>query len=330
LFLCFASLLLILDQLLVFSVSNISNFIEEVKIDHFVMSTATSTSTEASPKAGGSQHARQGSQGPRVNNGNTGSAKKTSNGGQKSEYKSDAGRKSPQGAVNGQQGKKTQHVKVKSSTSMSDYLRQRGATVEVASSVSQIRSDLGGYYSEELVFNTFVANGNNAEATRAALTQSKATSWASKVSPSAAMASSSKPDVNGAVPAPAHIAQQQQAPRPRKVKPAQETKPVVTPATVVVAEIAVDPEQMEKSLESALQATQSQAQELLGLQSTVGRVRSAQAELSGEKEQLLHNIAQREAETAKDRARIQLIDATLGEHKNTLADLQKTIAQKTK
>jgi hypothetical protein len=295
------------------------------------MSTATSTSTGASPKGQGSQHGRQGSQGPRVSNGNTGSARKTQNGGQKSEFKSDAGRRSPQGTANGQQGKKTQHVKAKSSSTMSDYLRQRGATVEVANAVGQIRSDLGGYYSEELVYNTFVSNGNNAEATRAALTQSKATSWASKVSPSAAVATPSSPSSSqdGAVPAPSHIAQQQQAPRPRKVKPAQETKPAA-PAAVVVPEPAVDPEQMVKSLESALQATQTQAQELLGLQSTVGRVRASQTELTGEKEQLLQQIAQYEAEIAKDRARIRVIDATLGEHKNTLADLHKTIAQKTK
>jgi hypothetical protein len=141
------------------------------------MSTATSTSTGASPKAQGSQHGRQGSQGPRVSNGNTGSARKAQNGGQKSEFKSDAGRRSPQGTANGQQGKKTQHVKAKSSSTMSDYLRQRGATVEVANAVGQIRSDLGGYYSEELVYNTFVSNGNNAEATRAALTRTYSSSW---------------------------------------------------------------------------------------------------------------------------------------------------------
>jgi peptidoglycan hydrolase CwlO-like protein len=97
-----------------------------------------------------------------------------------------------------------------------------------------------------------------------------------------------------------------------------------------VPEPAVDPEQMVKSLESALQATQTQAQELLGLQSTVGRVRASQTELTGEKEQLLQQIAHYEAEIAKDRARIHAIDATLGEHKNTLVDLHKTIAHKTK
>jgi hypothetical protein len=65
--------------------------------------------------------------------------------------------------------------------------------------------------------------------------ESKATSWASKVSPSAAVATPSSPSLqDGAVPAPSLIAQQQQAPRPRKVKPAQETKSAA-PAAVVGA-----------------------------------------------------------------------------------------------
>jgi peptidoglycan hydrolase CwlO-like protein len=86
---------------------------------------------------------------------------------------------------------------------------------------------------------------------------------------------------------------------------------------------------LEKSLESALAAHQSQTQELLGLQAKVSTVRNAQTELTSEREQLLAKIAEHEAEIAKDRARIQTIDVALGEHKNTLASLQKTIAQKT-
>jgi len=86
---------------------------------------------------------------------------------------------------------------------------------------------------------------------------------------------------------------------------------------------------MAKSIESALQATQTQAQELLGLQTSVATVRAAQTELTSEKDALLHQIAQHEAEIAQERARIQIIDATLAKHKQTLADLQKTISQKT-
>jgi hypothetical protein len=254
-----------------------------------------------------------------VSNGNTGAPRKAQNGAPKT----DAGRKSPQPNSNGQQAKAKTHTKTKSSAALSDYLRSHGGSVEDANAVAQIRTDLGGYYSEELVFNTFVANGRNAEATRAALTQSKATSWASKVSPAVASPSSV------AVPAPAHIAAQQQGPRPRKVnKPAVAAKEPVA-AAPVVAETIVDPEQMQKSLESALQATQTQAQELLNLQTQVAQVRTAQTELTGEKDALLKKIAEYEAEIAKDRARIHVIDSTLAQHKSSLADLQKTISQKT-
>ena len=51
-------------------------------------------------------------------------------------------------------------------------------------------------------------------------TESKTTSWASKVNPSAAVIASPGP-----VPAPAHIAAAQQGPRPRKVKATQAQKP---------------------------------------------------------------------------------------------------------
>jgi hypothetical protein len=54
---------------------------------------------------------------------------------------------------------------------MSDYLRSRGATIEVAALVAQIRGDLGGYYSEEQVYNTLVAHNNSADAARSALTR---------------------------------------------------------------------------------------------------------------------------------------------------------------
>jgi len=287
------------------------------------MSATTSSVPGAQAKAQQTQPARQG---PRVSNGNSGAPKKAQNG----SPKPDAGRKSPQPGTNGQSAKAKPQSKPKASAPVSEYLRQRGATVEVANAVTQIRSDLGGYYSEELVYNTFVANGNNAEATRTALTQSKATSWASKVSPAAAVAAPS-----GAVAAPVHIAAQQQGPRPRKVNkaPAQ-TAPKTETVEVVaepapVAEPIVDPEQMQKSLESALQATQTQAQELLHLQAEVTQVRTAQNELTAEKDTLLKRIAEHEAEIAKDRTRIQTIDATLGQHKGTLAELQKTIAQKT-
>lgn len=128
------------------------------------MSATTSSAPGAQTKAQQTQPARQG---PRVSNGNTGAPKKAQNG----SPKPDAGRKSPQPGANGQQAKSKTQAKPKASAPVSDYLRHRGATVEVANAVTQIRSDLGGYYSEELVYNTFVANGNNAEATRAALTR---------------------------------------------------------------------------------------------------------------------------------------------------------------
>lgn len=284
---------------------------------------ATSSASPSSSAPGAS--GRQASQAPRVHNGATGGAKKGGNGHGRADSKGDAGRKSPQASSNGQQAQKKAQPKAKPASGMSEYLRSRGASIETAALVAQIRADLGGYYSEEQVFNTLTTQGNNADATRAALTQSKATSWASKVSPSAAVATPSAPTI---LPAPAHIAKEQQAPRPRKVnKPAQDKKPA-SPEPVV-AEVAVDPEHLEKSLESALQAHQTQTQELLGLQQKVSTVRGSQAELSAEREQLLAKIAEHEAEIAKDRARIQTIDVTLTEHKNTLASLQKTIAQKT-
>jgi len=294
------------------------------------MSSTASPST-ASPSNKGSANvgqapiSRQSSQGPRVNNGASNPSKKGGNAHSRGESKGDAGRRSPQPSSNGQQAKKTQ-TKAKPSNGVSDYLRSRGATVEVAALVSQIRADLGGYFSEEQVFNTLQSNGNNADATRTALTQSKATSWASKVSPSTAVA---KPSAHADhVPAPAHIAQQQQAPRPRKVRPVQEKKPA-SPEPVSEAVPVVDPEHLEKSLESALQAHQTQTQELLGLQAQVSTVRAAQADLTTEKDQLLAKIAQLEAEIAKDRTRINDIDASLSTHKKTLADLHTTIAQKT-
>jgi len=131
------------------------------------MSATTSTTDTTVPKAQNGQHGRQGSQGPRVSNGAAVGAHKTQNGTNKPE----GVRKSPQSGANGQQAKGKSNPKPKPTAQMSDYLRGRGATVEIANLVAQIRSDLGGYYSEELVFNTLSANSNNAEATRAALTR---------------------------------------------------------------------------------------------------------------------------------------------------------------
>ena len=100
-------------------------------------------------------------------------------------------------------------------------------------------------------------------------------------------------------------------------------------APVAAPEPVVDPEHLEKSLETALQATQTQAQELLSLQTAVSSVRAAQTELSNQREALLQRIAAHEAEIAKDRASIKSIDSTLAEHKSKLSELQKTISQKT-
>lgn len=102
-----------------------------------------------------------------------------------------------------------------------------------------------------------------------------------------------------------------------------------TEAVVAAPEPAVDPEQMENSLKSALEATQTQAQELLNLQTAVGTVRAEHTELSNQKEALLQQIAQHEAAIAAARAGIKKIDGSLAEHKNKLSELQKTISQKT-
>lgn len=100
-------------------------------------------------------------------------------------------------------------------------------------------------------------------------------------------------------------------------------------AVVAAPEPAVDPEQMEKSLESALQATQTQAQELINLQAAVSNVRLAQTDLSSQREAHLKTIAEKEAEIAAARASIKTIDASLAENKSKLSELQKTISQKT-
>lgn len=131
------------------------------------MSATTSTASAATQKTRNGQKS-QSSQGPRLSNGAAGGVRKPQNGNNKTE----GGRKSPQtSANNGQQAKAKSSPKAKSTGQMSEYLRGRGATVEIATLVAQVRADLGGYYSEELVFNTLVANSNNPDATRAALTR---------------------------------------------------------------------------------------------------------------------------------------------------------------
>lgn len=102
-----------------------------------------------------------------MSNGAAGGARKAANGNNKTE----GARKSPQTGANGQQAKGKASPKPKATANMSDYLRGREATVDIANLVAQIRADLGGYYSEELVFNTLSANNNNPDATRAALTR---------------------------------------------------------------------------------------------------------------------------------------------------------------
>lgn len=91
----------------------------------------------------------------------------------------------------------------------------------------------------------------------------------------------------------------------------------------------VNPEQLEKSLETALQAHQTEAQELLDLKHKVTALRSTQAELNAEKETLGHKVAELEKELAETRARLTAIDQTQASHNHTLAELHKTIAQKT-
>ena len=131
------------------------------------MSASTSTSAAASSKTQTGQKS-QASQGPRLSNGAAGGVRKTQNGNTKAE----GVRKSPQtSANNGQQAKGKSSPKTKATGQMSEYLRGRGATVEIAALVAQVRADLGGYYSEELVYNTLVANSNNPDATRGALTR---------------------------------------------------------------------------------------------------------------------------------------------------------------
>lgn len=140
------------------------------------MSATTSSGTATgSSKTGGQNHGAQlnraNSQGPRVNQGSPSGGKRSQSGGQKGDFKGDGARKSPQGSANGQHGKKAQPNKSKPSSQVSDYLRQRGATAEIASLVAQIRSEFNGYYSEEQVFNTLSANNGNADATRSALSR---------------------------------------------------------------------------------------------------------------------------------------------------------------
>lgn len=131
------------------------------------MSASPSAAPAATNKAQNGQVSRQASQAPRVNNGAQSGARKAQNG----SPKTDAARRSSQASSNGKQAQGKQQAKPKTTSGVSDYLRQRGATVEVANLVNQVRSELGGYYSEESVYNALVANGNNAEATRAALTR---------------------------------------------------------------------------------------------------------------------------------------------------------------
>lgn len=129
------------------------------------MSATSSAAAAASPKAQNGQVSRQGSQAPRVNNGAQSGARKAQNG----SPKTDGARRSPQTTANGKQTQSKQQAKPKSTPGVSDYLRQRGASIEVANLVGQIRAEFGNYYSEEHVFNTLSANGNSAEATRTAL-----------------------------------------------------------------------------------------------------------------------------------------------------------------
>lgn len=86
---------------------------------------------------------------------------------------------------------------------------------------------------------------------------------------------------------------------------------------------------MEKNLQSALQARQTETQELLELQSQVSSVRVSQTELNSEKEVLTKAIADREAANAADKERIKQIDASLAELHSSLAQLHSTIAKKT-
>lgn len=138
-----------------------------------------SATASASPKAQGGQ-ARQPSQGPRVNNGAQPGARKAQNG----SPKPDGARRSPQpSAANGKQAQSKAAPKAKASPSMSDFLRQRGATIETANMVSQLRADLGNYYSEEAVYNALVSNSNNVEATRASLTRTSSNPSPSQLSP---------------------------------------------------------------------------------------------------------------------------------------------------
>lgn len=135
------------------------------------MSASSSAAAAASPKAQNGQVSRQGSQAPRVNNGAQSGARKTQNG----SPKTDGARRSAQPSANGKPAQNktaTSQPKPKATSGVSsEYLRGRGASVEVANLVAQVRTDLGGYYSEELVFNTLAAHGNNADAARAALTR---------------------------------------------------------------------------------------------------------------------------------------------------------------
>lgn len=128
------------------------------------MSAPAETSSSANKRDSG----RNGSTGPRVNGGAPG-ARKPQNGTHKGDFKENGGRRSPSnGAASGQKAKATP-VKPKTPSGPSNYLLQRGATAEDIAIVGQIKSALNDYYSEEIVFNTFVANQRNADATRAAL-----------------------------------------------------------------------------------------------------------------------------------------------------------------
>lgn len=283
------------------------------------MSASPSAAAGVSGKTNASHPPRQVSQASR--NGTTGgNQRKQQNGTNKADYKADGARRSPQNGSSNQQAKSKQQAKPKAA-GMSEFLRQQGATAETAQIVAQLRADMKNYFSEESVYKSLLAHKFNVETTRAALNDSRSNSWASKVVANAA-ASSSAP-----VPAPAHIAQQQQGPRPRKVRAPQEKK-TTTPETPAVVEPVVDPEQMEQRLESALQAHETQAEELKGLKARISALRNSRAELVAEKEGLAQKITQLQAEIAAAQARTRVIESSITEEDKTLAELNKTLAQK--